>query len=70
MAPTRASTGSSATNECLSLEWFRSRREAKVIIETWRQHFNLVRPHSSLEYRTPVEFQQHYHSINLGAILK
>lgn len=25
-------------DECLSVEWFRSRREAKVIIEQWRQH--------------------------------
>ena len=24
-------------DECLSLEWFRSRAEAKVIIETWRR---------------------------------
>ena len=29
-------------DECLSLEWFRSRREAKVIIETWRRHYNAV----------------------------
>ena len=29
-------------DECLSLEWFRSRREAKVIIETWRRHYNPV----------------------------
>ena len=36
--------------ECLSLEWFRSRAEAKVVIETWRKHFNEVRPHSSLGY--------------------
>jgi putative transposase len=43
-------------DECLSLEWFRSRAEAKVIIETWRQHFNTVRPHSSLGYLTPAEF--------------
>jgi putative transposase len=57
-------------DECLSLEWFRSRREAKVIVEAWRQHYNLIRPHSSLEYRTPVEFRQHHDSINLGAILK
>jgi transposase InsO family protein len=35
-------------DECLSLEWFRSRVEAKVIIETWRRHYNEVRPHSSL----------------------
>jgi putative transposase len=43
-------------DECLSLEWFRSRAEAKVIIEAWRRHFNEVRPHSSLDYLTPNEF--------------
>ena len=43
-------------DECLSLEWFRSRAEAKVIIESWRQHYNEVRPHSSLGYLTPNEF--------------
>lgn len=57
-------------DECLSLEWFRTRREAKVVIEAWRGHYNLVRPHSSLEYRTPVEFRRHHGSINPGAILK
>jgi putative transposase len=43
-------------DECLSLEWFRSRAEAKVLIERWRKHFNTVRPHSSLGYLTPTEF--------------
>src|ERR1700750_3299540 len=43
-------------DECLSLEWFRSRSEAKVLIEGWRQHFNNVRPHSSLGYLTPAAF--------------
>ena len=43
-------------DECLSLEWFRSRAEAKVVIESWRRHFNEVRPHSSLGYLTPNEF--------------
>jgi putative transposase len=43
-------------DECLSLEWFRSRVEAKVIIEAWRRHYNEVRPHSSLGYLTPNEF--------------
>ena len=57
-------------DECLSLEWFRTRREARVIIEGWRRHYNLVRPHSSLEYHTPVEFKRHHDSINLAAILK
>jgi hypothetical protein len=44
-------------DECLSLEWFRSRAEAKVVIETWRRHYNAVRPHSSLAYLTPLEFK-------------
>ena len=43
-------------DECLSLEWFRSRAEAKVIIEAWRRYYNEVRPHSSLDYLTPNEF--------------
>jgi putative transposase len=43
-------------DECLSLEWFRSRDEAKAVIETWRQHYNEVRPHSSLGYLTPAAF--------------
>ena len=43
-------------DECLSLEWFRSRAEAKIVIETWRKHYNQVRPHSSLGYLTPAEF--------------
>ena len=36
--------------------WFHSREHAKVIIETWRKHYNLIRPHSSLDYQTPSEF--------------
>ena len=47
-------------DECLSLEWFRSRAEAKVVIETWRRHYNAVRPHSSLDYLTPVEFSRQH----------
>jgi putative transposase len=43
-------------DECLSLEWFRSRAEARVVIESWRRHYNEVRPHSSLGYLTPAAF--------------
>ena len=43
-------------DECLSLEWFRSRAEARVVIETWRRHYNEVQPHASLGYLTPAEF--------------
>lgn len=44
-------------DEHLSLQWFRNRVEARVSIEHWRRHYNEVRPHSSLGYRTPAEFK-------------
>ena len=44
-------------DECLSMEWFRSRAEAMVVIEQWRQHYNVDRPHSSLGYLTPLTFK-------------
>lgn len=49
-------------DECLSLEWIRTRAEATVVIEQWRRHYNTVRPHSSLVYLTPDEFKQQYFS--------
>lgn len=52
---TNESFNASFRNECLSMEWFRHRAEAEVVIETWRRHYNDVRPHSSLDYRTPTE---------------
>lgn len=44
-------------DECLNLEWFRNRLEAKVGIERWRRHYNEERPHMSLGDRTPAEFK-------------
>ena len=45
-------------DECLSMEWFRNRIKARVIIETWRQHHNNDRPHSSLRYLTPKQCKE------------
>jgi len=41
------------SDECLNGEIFYSLREAQVIIGMWREHYNTVRPHSSLGYRPP-----------------
>lgn len=49
-------------DECLNVEWFRTRREARIVIEAWRRHYNAVRPHSSLNYLTPLEFSQQHQS--------
>lgn len=43
-------------NECLNQHWFRSLEEARHEISHWRQHYNNVRPHSSLGYQSPVDF--------------
>lgn len=43
-------------DECLNEHWFLTLEEARGLIETWRQDYNTVRPHSSLGDLTPVEF--------------
>src|SRR4051794_31152890 len=40
-------------DELLDGEIFYSLREAQIIIESWRRHYNSVRPHASLGYRPP-----------------
>jgi len=37
-------------------EIFYTLREAQVLIEEWRQHYNRIRPHSALGYRPPAEY--------------
>ena len=32
---------------------FYTLREAQIIIEQWRRHYNTIRPHSALDYRPP-----------------
>lgn len=43
---------------CLNQHWFRDLHEAREIIETWRQHYNNERPHSSLNYTPPAHFEK------------
>ena len=40
-------------DELLDGEIFYSLAEAKIIIESWRRHYNTVRPHGSLGYKPP-----------------
>jgi transposase InsO family protein len=40
-------------DELLDGEIFYSLREAQIIIESWRRHYNTVRPHASLGYQPP-----------------
>ena len=47
-------------DECLSREWFRDLREARILIERWRHFYNHQRPHSALAYRTPATVRQEW----------
>jgi hypothetical protein len=40
-------------DELLNGEIFYSLREAQVVIESWRRHYNGVRPHASLGFKPP-----------------
>ena len=41
---------------CLDLNWFASIDDARAIIDTWRKHYNHVRPHRSLGRIPPAVF--------------
>lgn len=45
-------------DECLNQEWFRTRAEARALIEAYRRCYNEERPHSSLGYQTPAAFRR------------
>jgi transposase InsO family protein len=41
------------SDELLNGEIFYTLKQAQIVIENWRQHYNTVRPHSSLGYIPP-----------------
>jgi putative transposase len=45
-------------DECLNEHWFVNMVDAQITIEAWRVDYNTVRPHSSLDDRTPDQFAQ------------
>ena len=40
-------------DELLNGELFYTLKEAQILIEQWRIHYNTIRPHSALGYRSP-----------------
>ena len=43
-------------NECPNQHWFLTLDEARCEIDLWREHYNIVSPHSALGYVSPEEF--------------
>jgi putative transposase len=42
--------------ECLNQNWITTLADARQMVEAWREDYNELRPHSSLDYRTPSEY--------------
>ncbi len=53
-------------DECLNTNWFRNLRHARLTVAAWRNHYNQLRPHSALGYRTPNEFAHRVLPVPLG----
>ena len=43
---------------CLNQHWFASLEDAREIINAWREDYNRIRPHSALNYQSPIQFEQ------------
>ena len=56
-------------DELLKREIFYSLKEAKVLIEQWRHHYNTIRPHSALGYRPPAPEAIQQHRVDLSCAL-
>lgn len=51
-------------DELLNLHWWRTVAEARIAVESYREDFNEVRPHSALDNQTPSEFARRYATLN------
>jgi putative transposase len=51
-------------DECLGMQWFKNRIDAKVAIDSWRKMYNEIRPHSSLRNLTPAEYARRGSTMN------
>ena len=49
-------------DECLNAQWFRTLREARVLIEMWRKEYNTFRPHRALKFKTPSQVAEQWNA--------
>lgn len=47
-------------DECLNENLFSSLSEAKDLLKAWQNDYNQIRPHSSLDNKTPIEFARQW----------
>ena len=54
--------------ECLNLEWFKSLDQLNEQIQEWSVVYNTIRPHSSIDYKTPDEMELLNQSLYFSAV--
>ena len=55
-------------DEFLNEHWFTSLEEARLLAAQWLYDYNHVRPHSSLNYLTPMQFVQRQEAVGVGLV--
>jgi putative transposase len=55
-------------DEFLNEHWFTSLEEARLLAAQWLYDYNYVRPHSSLNYLTPMQFVQQQEAVGVGLV--
>lgn len=54
--------------ECLNLEWFPSLEYLNEKIQEWFMIYNEQRPHSSIKYKTPIQFEDKNRLLYFGLV--
>jgi putative transposase len=55
-------------DEFLNEHWFMSLAEAQRLAAAWLHDYNHVRPHSSLNYETPMQFRKRQEAVGSGLV--
>lgn len=55
-------------DEFLNEHWFTTLAEAQRLAAEWLHDYNYVRPHSSLNYLTPMQFVQRQEAVGVGLV--
>ena len=53
-------------DQCLNENWFLTLEDARQTISTWRTTYNQIRPHGSLEGKTPEEYRLEFEGKTLN----
>ena len=56
-------------DECLNENWFVTLKDARETIEAWRIDYNESRPHSSLQYLSPMEYAKNAEKTLISSFL-